>query len=87
VGDPTSGYRLFRRKAVEAMDLDGMISTGPSIVQEMLYQALKAGFTVTEVPIIFSDRRAGEPKFNWKIGVESLIMMLKFRMRYGKLKI
>ncbi|MBN1574375.1 MAG: polyprenol monophosphomannose synthase [Deltaproteobacteria bacterium] len=86
VGDPTSGYRLFRREVVEAMDLDGMISTGPSIVQEMLYRALKAGFTFTEVPILFSDRRAGEPKFNWKIGIESLIMMLKFRVRYGKLK-
>jgi len=85
VGDPTSGYRLFRREVVEAMDLDGMISTGPSIVQEMLYQALKAGFTYTEVPILFSDRRAGEPKFNWKIGIESFIMMAKFRLKYGKL--
>jgi len=86
VNDPTSGYRLFRREVVEAMNLDDMISTGPSIVQEMLYQALGAGFTYTEVPIIFSDRRAGEPKFNWKIGVAGFIMMLKFRMRYGKLK-
>ncbi len=86
VNDPTSGYRLFRREVVEAMNLDDMISTGPSIVQEMLYQALGAGFTYTEVPIIFSDRRAGEAKFNWKIGVAGFIMMLKFRMKYGRLK-
>ncbi len=86
VKDPTSGYRLFRREVVEAMNLDDMISTGPSIVQEMLYRQLGAGFTYTEVPIIFSDRRAGEAKFNWKIGVAGLFMMLKFRMKYGKVK-
>jgi dolichol-phosphate mannosyltransferase len=85
VGDPTSGYRLFRREVFEVIDFDGMISTGPSIVQEILYMALKAGCTYVEVPILFSDRRAGEPKFNWKIGIESLIMMIKFRARYGKL--
>lgn len=85
VGDPTSGYRLFRREVFEAIGLDKMISTGPSIVQEVLYMALGAGFTHIEVPILFSDRRAGEPKFNWKIGIQGLIMMLKFRMKYGKL--
>jgi dolichol-phosphate mannosyltransferase len=86
VKDPTSGYRLFRREVVEAMNLDDMISTGPSIVQEMLYRPLGAGFSYIEVPIIFSDRRAGEAKFNWKIGVAGLFMMLKFRMKYGKVK-
>jgi dolichol-phosphate mannosyltransferase len=85
VKDPTSGYRLFRREVVQSLDWDSMVSVGPSIVQEMLIQALSRGFSVVEVPIVFSERRAGSAKFNLKISLQSLFMILRFRMKYGKL--
>jgi dolichol-phosphate mannosyltransferase len=86
VKDPTSGYRLFRREVIQSLDWDSMVSVGPSIVQEMLIQALARGFSVVEVPIVFSERRAGSAKFNLKISIQSLIMILRFRMKYGKLR-
>jgi dolichol-phosphate mannosyltransferase len=86
VKDPTSGYRLFKREVIESLDWDLMESQGPSIVQEMLVQALAKGFSVAEVPIRFSERRAGVPKFNLRISLQSLLMILRFRMKYGKLK-
>ncbi len=87
VKDPTSGYRLFRREVVETFDWDAMISTGPSIVQEMLVQALVRGRSVVEFPILFSERRAGSAKFNVRISVQSLVMILRFRMKYGRIRL
>ena len=84
VKDTTSGYRLFKREVLRSLDWEAMISDGPSIVQEILHQALLKGAHVKEVPILFSERKAGEAKFNWKIGVSSLIMIIRFRFRYGK---
>ena len=83
--DPTSGYRLFRREALESLDWDTMLSVGPSIVQETLVQALAKGFSAVEVPIVFSERRAGSAKFNLRISIQSLIMILRFRVKYGKI--
>ncbi len=86
VKDPTSGFRLFRREVIEALDWDNMISVGPSIVQEMLIGALAKGFSVVEIPIVFSERRAGSPKFNVRITLNSLAMIVRFRIKYGHLK-
>jgi dolichol-phosphate mannosyltransferase len=87
VADPTSGYRLFRREVIETLDWDTMVSVGPSIVQEMLIQALARGYSVVEVPIVFSERRAGSAKFNLRISVQSLVMILRFRIKYGKIRL
>jgi dolichol-phosphate mannosyltransferase len=86
VKDATSGYRLFRREVIQSLDWASMVSVGPSIVQEMLIQALSRGFSVVEVPIVFSERRAGSAKFNLRISVQSLIMILRFRIKYGRLR-
>lgn len=77
--DVSSGYRCFRRRALEAIDLDDMVSTGPSIVQELLYKTVIKGFTVKEVPIEFKDRRQGETKLNWIILLEVLLMVLRLK--------
>jgi len=87
VKDPTSGYRLFRREVIETLDWDTMISTGPSIVQEMLIQSLARGWSVVEFPIVFSERRAGSAKFNVRISAQSLVMILRFRIKYGKIRL
>ncbi len=81
--DCTSGYRVFSRKVLEAIDLDDIMSTGPSIVQEVLYMAHRKGFRIKEVPIIFEDRTVGQSTFNSKIMRQSLMMIPRIRGRYS----
>lgn len=82
--DSTSGYRVFRREVLEAVDLNDIMSTGPSIVQEVLYKAHKKGFRIKELPIIFEDRTVGQSTFNSRIMRQSLMMIPKIRYRYRK---
>lgn len=83
VKDITSGYRCFKRKVLEAVDLDRLISTGPSIVSEILYLATLKGFTTYETPIAFEDRKLGETKLNPGILLKTLFMVYKFKRIYG----
>lgn len=82
--DSTSGYRVFRREVLEGIGLDDLMSTGPSIVQEVLYKAHRKGFRIKEYPIIFEDRTAGQSTFNTRIMRQSLMMIPKIRCRYRK---
>ncbi len=82
VNDITSGYRCFKRKVLKAIDLDHMISTGPSIVSEILYKAHLKGFTMYETPIIFEDRKKGETKLNLGILLKTLWMIVEFKRKY-----
>ncbi len=59
VRDLTGGFKCFRRDVLEAIDLDDVHADGYGFQIEMTYRALKAGFRVREVPIVFRDRRAG----------------------------
>lgn len=81
VRDVSSGYRCFTRKALESVDLDSLVSTGPSIVLELLYKCAVRGMQLVEVPIVFIDRRAGETKLNFPLLVKTLLMVLKIRFR------
>lgn len=81
IKDCTSGFRVFRRNVLEAIDLNTMISSGPSIVQEVLYKACKKGFKIKEVPIVFEERMSGESTFNFRIMRESLLKMFVLRFR------
>ncbi|MHB8483339.1 MAG: polyprenol monophosphomannose synthase [Nitrospiria bacterium] len=82
IKDCTSGYRMFRRKALQEINLSSLVSTGPSIVQEILYKAFLKGFSMKEVPILFEERAAGKSTFNFKIILNSFYMILKFRFLY-----
>lgn len=79
IKDVSSGYRCFKRKVLEAIELDSMISTGPSIVSEVFYRAHLKGFSIKEIPIKFEDRTRGQTKLNYKIFVKTLLMVLKFK--------
>ncbi|MCP2605133.1 hypothetical protein NLC29_03150, partial [Candidatus Aminicenantes bacterium AH-873-B07] len=79
VKDVSSGYRCFRKEVLKKIDLDDLISIGPSIVLEILYKAYLMNFTLYEVPIIFVDRRKGKTKLNFLTLLETLIMALKFK--------
>jgi dolichol-phosphate mannosyltransferase len=82
VYDCTSGYRVFRRRVLEAVELDQIMSKGPSVVEEVLYKAYRRGFRVKEVPYILEERKAGESTFNRKIMLDTLRMIVKIRRRY-----
>jgi len=79
VKDVSSGYRCFKKEVLEKIDLDDLISIGPSIVLEILYKAHLMNFSFCEVPIVFVDRKRGKTKLNFLILLETLIMALKFK--------
>ncbi|HEX8959910.1 MAG TPA: polyprenol monophosphomannose synthase, partial [Solirubrobacterales bacterium] len=59
VRDLTGGFKCFRREVLEALDLDSIESRGYAFQVELTYRAIRLGFEVVEVPIVFRDRRAG----------------------------
>lgn len=79
VKDCNSGYRCFRRAVLEAVDLNSIRSTGPSIVQELLFKAHMRRFSITEIPITFTERRAGESNLNLVKLIQGFVMVLKLR--------
>lgn len=80
VHDLTSGYKGFRREVLEAIDLDAVESEGYSFQIELTYRAIRRGFRVAEVPIVFVDRRAGKSKMSRKIFAEAVMMVPKLRV-------
>ena len=80
--DCTSGYRVFRRGVLEAIELDQLMAVGPPIVEEVLFKVYKRGFRIKEVPYILEERKAGESTFNRKIMLNALMMMPKIRWKY-----
>jgi dolichol-phosphate mannosyltransferase len=71
IGDLTGGFKAFRREVLEAIDLDSIPSLGYAFQIETTYRAVRAGFRVTEVPIVFHDRRVGESKMTGSIVLEA----------------
>jgi dolichol-phosphate mannosyltransferase len=84
IRDVSSGFRCFSRQALESIDLDNLISTGPSIVLEILFKCAAKGMKIIEVPIVFIDRRVGTTKLNWVILLETLVMVLRLRDLKGR---
>ncbi len=77
--DATAGFNCFRRTVLEAIDLGKVHSNGYSFQIEMHYKAWKKGFRVTEIPIIFEDRRVGVSKMSKKIVIEAVFMVWKLK--------
>lgn len=77
--DCTSGFRAFRRETVERMNLAAFRSTGPTIVTEVLFELLKNKERITEVPIVFENRKWGDSKLSPAILLKSLCYPLKLR--------
>jgi dolichol-phosphate mannosyltransferase len=60
IRDCNSGFRCWRREALERIRVEETFSAGPAIVQELLFKAARAGVGIAEVPIDFANRRHGE---------------------------
>jgi dolichol-phosphate mannosyltransferase len=83
VRDLTGGFKCFRRAVLEGLDLEGVGTDGYGFQIEMTYRAIKAGFRVREVPIVFRDRRVGASKMSWRIAAEAFwkVPLLRLRRR------
>jgi dolichol-phosphate mannosyltransferase len=81
VRDCTSGYRVWRRSAVASLPLDRIVSEGYAFLVETLFEAVRRGASVAEVPIIFVERREGESKLSGGVLLESLLLPWRLRLR------
>src|SRR2546427_737990 len=72
VHDLTGGFKCYRRGVLETIDLDAVSSRGYAFQIETTYRALRAGFSVAEVPISFVDRQVGESKMSRGIILEAI---------------
>jgi dolichol-phosphate mannosyltransferase len=72
IRDLTGGFKCYRRKVLEAIDLDTITSTGYAFQIETTYRALRSGFRVQEIPITFADRETGTSKMSKGIFVEAV---------------
>jgi dolichol-phosphate mannosyltransferase len=81
VRDLTGGFKCFKREVLEAIHFDSVRSQGYAFQVELTYRAVRAGFAVVEVPIVFKDRELGQSKMSWRIAVEA--MWLVPRLRFG----
>ena len=70
--DPTGGYKCFRRRALQAVNLDEIHSNGYSFQIEMTHRLWRSGFTITEVPITFTERVEGNSKLSRHIVIEAV---------------
>jgi dolichol-phosphate mannosyltransferase len=77
--DLTGGFKCFRRRVLETIDLDSVHSTGYAFQIELTYRAHRAGFRIAEVPIVFEERRAGSSKMSPGIVGEALVRVAQLR--------
>jgi dolichol-phosphate mannosyltransferase len=80
VSDLTAGYKALSRRALELIDLDRVRSNGYSFQIEMTYRALRLGLGVTEIPVVFVDRRAGRSKMDARIFLEAVGVVWRLRL-------
>jgi dolichol-phosphate mannosyltransferase len=81
VRDLTGGFKCFRRDVLEAVDLPTVRSKGYAFQVELTYRAVRAGFHVVEVPIVFRDREHGQSKMSWRIATEAVTLIPQLRRR------
>lgn len=78
--DCTSGFRAYRREVLEKIDWDKVNSTGYALLIELIFRAHKSGASISEVPIIYTERREGQSKMSKKVIWESIWAPFKFRL-------
>ena len=79
VNDLTGGFKCFRREVLESINLGSVNSQGYGFQIEMTYRAIKKGFRVREIPIVFTDRQLGKSKMSKRIVLEAVSLVWKLR--------
>jgi dolichol-phosphate mannosyltransferase len=87
IRDLTGGFKCYRRQVLETIDLDAINAKGYAFQIETTYRALRAGFSVVEIPIRFADREVGGSKMSGAIVVEAIwkVPGLRLQALTGKL--
>jgi dolichol-phosphate mannosyltransferase len=80
IRDLTGGFKCYRRQVLERIDLDAVRSLGYAFQIETTYRTIRAGFTVVEVPIVFSDRTEGTSKMSRAIVLEAVSRVPALRL-------
>ena len=80
IQDATAGFKCYRRKVLETIDLDRIKFIGYAFQIEMKFTAIKYGFNVVEVPIIFTDRTEGTSKMSTKIFREAVLGVIRIKV-------
>lgn len=85
--DATGGFKCFRRKTLESLNLDRIFSNGYSFQIELNFKVWAKGLKIKEVPIVFTERRDGQSKMSGGIIHEAVFAVIKLRLRkiFGRL--
>lgn len=81
VHDLTGGFKCFRRDVLERLDLDSIHAEGYGFQIELTYRAIRAGFRVEEIPIVFGERQAGLSKMTARIAAEAVWKVPALRLQ------
>jgi dolichol-phosphate mannosyltransferase len=80
IRDATAGFKCYRRKVLETIDLERIRFKGYAFQIEMKFTAWKHGFKIVEIPIIFTDRKLGQSKMSGKIVYEAIWGVIKMKI-------
>lgn len=81
INDITAGFRAYRREVLERLTLDEVVSRGYCFQIDLAWRAVQSGFIVTEVPITFTEREAGESKMNSDVMAEAFLKVAQWGLR------
>lgn len=86
IKDFTGGFKCFKRKTLENLNLDKIVSNGYSFQVELNYKVWLKGMKIKEIPIVFEDRTLGQSKMSKKIFLEAILKVLWMRINKKFLK-
>jgi len=78
--DSTGGFKCFRRKVIETIDLDSIRSDGYSFQIEVNFRCWRKEFSIVEIPIVFVDRHSGTSKMSRRIVWEAMWLVWRLRL-------
>ncbi len=81
--DPTGGYKCFRRRALQSVDLTAVRSNGYSFQIEMAHKMWRQGLRISELNIVFTERVEGSSKMSWNIAWEAVWMVWRLWFQHG----
>jgi dolichol-phosphate mannosyltransferase len=81
IRDVTAGFKCFHRRVLEALPLDRVNSDGYAFQVEMHYRTWRAGFDITEIPVVFTERTEGQSKMSRDIVREAALKVWELRLR------
>lgn len=87
INDLTSGFKCFRRTALQVLNLEAIRSNGYAFQVEVNYACVSAGLRVVEVPIVFRDRTRGASKMSGRIVAEAALVVWQMRLGNAALKL